>query len=56
MNDSPDVWADQILAFKNVERKNQYKVMTDRGYNIELEAQKLTDFYCQKGEGRKNIC
>lgn len=56
LNDSPDVWADQILAFKNVERKNQYKVMTDRGYNIELEAQKLTDFYCQKGEERKNIC
>lgn len=55
LDTSPEIWAKTILSFKNTERLNQYNIMTDRGYNIKLEARKLVDFYCQRGKV-KTIC
>lgn len=56
LNLSFDAWADKILSFQSVVRKNQYKRMTQKGYNIQVEAKKLEDFYRQKSRNGGESC
>lgn len=39
------IWAEKILSLHNKNYKNIYEVITNAGYNIELEAEKMVEVY-----------
>lgn len=48
LTDSPEKWADKILAIASAyERKNRKKEIVDAGYSIHTEAKKMQDMYLE---------
>lgn len=45
LEDSIDFWANSILSYKNLERFSTQKELSDSGYNIKMEANKLSQYY-----------
>lgn len=46
LEESPEKWAAQVLAFKNYKQNTDAKrYITERGYDIRIETQKLADYY-----------
>ena len=45
LNASVSQWADSIINFRLIERRNENEDITAAGYNIKLEAKKLETFY-----------
>lgn len=43
--DGPDAWADQIVRLSSKHRQNTLDQVTNAGFNVNVEAQKLQDFY-----------
>lgn len=51
LNESPKEWANQILDdYKGFKRKDSYKEMTDKNFNIDKEAGKLKNVYLEFSE------
>lgn len=51
LSDSPDVWANKILEYKNMQRENDpHKWIEQKGYDIKKETKKLDDFYLEKAK------
>ena len=49
LSDSPEVWAEKILEYKNMQRENDpHKWIEQKGYDIKKETKKLDDFYLEK--------
>ena len=49
LSDSPEVWAEKILEYKNMQRENDpHKWIEEKGYDIKKETKKLDDFYLEK--------
>lgn len=46
INESPTVWAEQILKAEKADRRSRKDEMTAAGYNIETEVQKLVQQFC----------
>lgn len=48
LDDPLSEWSEKILSFQNTIRKDAKEQLTNKGYNIEIEAQKLTNYYKNK--------
>ena len=49
LDDSPEIWANKVLSYKNVERVvDPYKYISEKGYDIEIETKKLENFYLKR--------
>lgn len=49
LTDSPKVWAEHAVSYKNISHNPEpYKWIKDRGYDIEIETDKLAEFYINK--------
>ena len=54
LNDSLDVWKEHVLMENKLNRKNTIELMQNRGYDIEIEKEKLSEkYYKYKIRGMK---
>lgn len=45
LNYTPDIWAEKVIKFAGRERKNNFEIMKDAGWDISCCAEKLVMFY-----------
>lgn len=48
LTQSASLWAEEILLFKNKERRDNFQRLSDAGYNIKSAAQELETFYLKQ--------
>lgn len=51
LEQTADEWAQRLLNMKTATRTNHSKELQDAGYDIDIEAEKLQNFYLKKAEG-----
>ncbi len=52
IKESPDYWANRILSSVPYERKDNYDLIKEKGYDIEENARKLQEFYLEQSYER----
>lgn len=48
LEEGPKVWAEKILASRQIERRDRYDEIVKAGYDAENSAKELQEFYCSK--------
>ena len=51
LEQTADEWAQRLLKMKTETRANYSKELQSAGYDIDIEAEKLQNFYLTKAEG-----
>ena len=51
LSDGAQVWAEKILAFRGMSRRDNYDLIVAAGFDIKSNAKWLEEFYCNAQKG-----